>query len=259
VVEADSPHERCFRPDLPVSGRSLLERAKATDSKSKEDDLMIAAIYARKSTEQKGIGDEEKFGHSTGPACEGVRQEEGLVRGRGALYVDDGVSGAEFVKRPGLARLMLSLKPSPSFRILVMSEESRLGREQIETAYILKQITTDAGVRVFFYLTDQERTLESALDNVMLSLTNFASEMEREKARQRAHDAMLRKANALHVASGKVYGYDKMSRSFHLRQGPMGDRSASTWYAGPTPSRRRLNSGGKSWQPPIMPDGRHRV
>ena len=40
-----------------------------------------------------------------------------------------------------------------------MSEKSRLGRESIETAYTLKQIT-DAGVRVFFYLTDQERTLE---------------------------------------------------------------------------------------------------
>jgi len=90
-----------------------------------------------------------------------------------------------------------------------MSEESRLGREQIETAYALKQIT-DAGVRVFFYLEDRERTLDSAMDKVMLSLTNFASEMEREKARQRTYDAMLRKAKALHVTGGKVYGYDNV-------------------------------------------------
>jgi DNA invertase Pin-like site-specific DNA recombinase len=88
-----------------------------------------------------------------------------------------------------------------------MSEESRLGREQIETAYVLKQIT-DAGVRVFFYLEDRERTLESAMDKVMLSLTNFVAEMEREKARQRTYDAMVRKAKALHVTGGKVYGYD---------------------------------------------------
>jgi DNA invertase Pin-like site-specific DNA recombinase len=57
-----------------------------------------------------------------------------------------------------------------------MSEESRLGREQIETAYALKQIT-DAGVRVFFYLEDRERTLDGAMDKVMLSLTDFAAEM----------------------------------------------------------------------------------
>jgi hypothetical protein len=88
-----------------------------------------------------------------------------------------------------------------------MSEESRLGRESIETSYALKQIV-DAGVRVFFYLTDAERKLETAMDKVMLSLANFASEMEREKASQRTHDAMLRKAKAGYVTGGKVYGYD---------------------------------------------------
>ena len=35
------------------------------------------------------------------------------------------------------------------FHALVMSEESRLGREQIETAYLLKQLIT-AGVRVAY-------------------------------------------------------------------------------------------------------------
>ena len=90
-----------------------------------------------------------------------------------------------------------------------MSEESRLGREQIETAYTLKQIT-DAGVRVFFYLEDRERTLGSALDKVMLSLTNFAAEVERERASQRTYDAMVRKAKALHVTGGKVFGYNNV-------------------------------------------------
>jgi DNA invertase Pin-like site-specific DNA recombinase len=120
--------------------------------------------------------------------------------------VDDGISGAEFVKRPGFIRLMNALKPRPAFQFLVMSEESRLGREQIETAYALKSIM-DAGVRVFFYLEDRERTLDSALEKMMLSLTGFASEMERERAKQRTYDAMLRKAKAGHVTGGKVYGW----------------------------------------------------
>jgi hypothetical protein len=42
----------------------------------------------------------------------------------------------------------------------------------------------------------------------MLSLTGFAAEMERERARQRTYDAMLRKAKNGHVTGGKVYGYD---------------------------------------------------
>ncbi len=94
--------------------------------------------------------------------------------------MDDGVSGAEFVKRPGFLRLMNALKPRPPFHVLVMSEESRLGREAIQVGYAFKQIV-DAGIRVFFYLTNQERTLDSATDKMLLALTNFASEFEREK------------------------------------------------------------------------------
>jgi DNA invertase Pin-like site-specific DNA recombinase len=44
----------------------------------------------------------------------------------------------------------------------------------------------------------------------MLSLTTFADELEREKARQRTHDAMSRKARAGHVTGGRVFGYDNV-------------------------------------------------
>ena len=84
------------------------------------------------------------------------------------------------------------MKPRPPFQALVMSEESRLGREASETAYALKQLVT-GGVRVFFYLEDRERTLDSSTDKIMLSLTAFADEhTSRVKARQRVTDAMVR-------------------------------------------------------------------
>jgi DNA invertase Pin-like site-specific DNA recombinase len=168
---------------------------------------MTAAIYARKSTEQTGVSDEEKSVTRQVEHAKAYAARKGWTIAEDHIYVDDGISGAKFVKRPGFLRLMNALKPRPLFDVLIMSEESRLGREQIETAYALKQIT-DAGVRVFFYLEDRERTLESALDKVMLSLTNFAAEMERERAKQRTYDAMLRKAKAGHVTGGRVYGYD---------------------------------------------------
>src|SRR5712691_42520 len=170
---------------------------------------MIAAIYARKSTEQNGVADDEKSVTRQVEHARAYALKRDWTVAHEHIYVDDGISGAEFVRRPDFLRLMNSLKPRPPFRALVMSEESRLGREQIETAYALKQIV-DAGVRVFFYLEDRERTLDSALDKVMLSLTNFASEMEREKGRQRTYDAMARKARALQVTGGKVYGYDNV-------------------------------------------------
>jgi site-specific DNA recombinase len=77
-----------------------------------------------------------------------------------------------------------------------------------ETAYALKQLS-QAGVRVFLYLDDRERTIDSPTDKVLLSVVTFADEVERERARQRTHEAMLRKARALHVTGGRVYGYQK--------------------------------------------------
>src|SRR5215510_14689056 len=100
-----------------------------------------------------------------------------------------------------------------------MSEESRLGREAIETAYALKQLVT-AGVRVFFYLEDRERKLDSPTDKIMLSLTAFADELERERARQRTYDAMQRKAREGHVTGGRLFGYDNVEVA-----GPDGRRS----------------------------------
>jgi DNA invertase Pin-like site-specific DNA recombinase len=170
---------------------------------------MMAAIYARKSTEQNGVADEQK---SVARQIEHARQyaiRKGCTVDDTYIYVDDGISGAEFANRPGFLRLMNALKPRPSFQVLVMSEESRLGREAIETAYALKQLVT-AGVRVFFYLEDRERTLDSPTDKIMLSLTTFADELEREKARQRTYDAMLRKARAGHVTGGRLFGYDNV-------------------------------------------------
>jgi DNA invertase Pin-like site-specific DNA recombinase len=180
---------------------------------------MVAAVYARKSTSQDGVSDEQK---SVARQVEHARQyaaSKGWAIDNDHVYLDDGISGAEFLNRPGFLRLMNSLKPRPSFQVLVMSEESRLGREAIETAYALKQLV-QAGVRVFFYLEDRERTLDSPTDKIMLSLTAFADELEREKARQRTYDAMSRKAKAGHVCGGRTFGYDNIEVS-----GPDGRRS----------------------------------
>ncbi|MDP2320627.1 MAG: recombinase family protein [Acidobacteriota bacterium] len=170
---------------------------------------MTAAIYARKSTEQYGLADEQKSVNRQIDHARAYAERKGWAVNEAAVFVDDGISGAEFATRPGFLRLMNALKPRPAFQVLIMSEESRLGREAIETAYALKQLV-QAGVRVFFYLEDRERTLDSPTDKIMMSLTAFADELEREKARQRTYDAMSRKAKAGHVTGGRVFGYDNI-------------------------------------------------
>jgi site-specific DNA recombinase len=169
---------------------------------------MIAAIYARKSTEQHGISAEDRSVSRQIEHARAYAARKGWTVSEDHVYSDDGISGAEFDKRPGLVRLMNALRPRPPFQALIMSEESRLGREQIETPYALKQLIT-AGVRVFFYLEDRERTLESPTEKLLLSVTAFADEMERERARQRTRDALVRKARQGHVTGGTVFGYQR--------------------------------------------------
>ena len=169
--------------------------------------MLVTAIYARKSTDQTDVADEAKSVTRQVEHARTYATRKGWTVADAAIFVDDGISGAEFAKRPGFVRLMAALKPRPAFQVLIMSEESRLGRETIETAYALKQLIT-SGVRVFFYLEDRERTLDSPTDKIKLSLTAFADELEREKARQRTYDAMRRKASAGYLTGGRVFGYD---------------------------------------------------
>jgi site-specific DNA recombinase len=233
---------------------------------------MTAAIYARKSTDQ-AVADEAKS--VTRQICHA--REYGARKGwtvdEAHVYVDDGISGAEFARRPGFLRLMNALKPQPAFRILIMSEESRLGREAIETAYALKQLVA-AGVRVFFYLEDRERTLDSPTDKIMMSLTAFADELERERARQRTYDALLRKARAGHVTGGRLFGYGNVAivgaagtrshverevieteaavirRIFELSAAGQGMKAiAKTLNAAGVPSPRAQQGRSQSWAP----------
>jgi DNA invertase Pin-like site-specific DNA recombinase len=138
---------------------------------------VVAAVYARKSTDQLGLTDEQKSVTRQVEHARAYPVRKGWTVPDECVFVDDAVSGAEFATRPGFVRLMRALKPYPPFQILVMAEESRLGREQIEVAYALKQLT-QAGVRVWLYLEDRERTLDSPTDKLLMSVTAFADELD---------------------------------------------------------------------------------
>jgi DNA invertase Pin-like site-specific DNA recombinase len=168
---------------------------------------MIAAIYARKSTEQSGVGEEEKSITRQVEHAKAYAAKKGWTIAEEYIYSDDGISGAEFMNRPGFLRMMNALKPRPPFQFLIMSEESRLGREQIESAHVLKQLSL-AGVRIFAYLDDREMVVDNLQDKMRLAFTGLMDEGKRTRAQQRTFNAMHRKALMGHVTGGRVYGYD---------------------------------------------------
>ncbi len=163
---------------------------------------MKAAIYARKST----LDDVGSVARQIEHAKEYATKKGWTVDDR-YVYSDTDISGAEFERRPGYMQLMSTLKPEPPFQALIVSEESRIGREAIETAYALKQLIT-AGVRVFLYMEDRERTIDTPTEKILLAVSAYGDEIERERARDRTWDALLHKAKAGHVTGGRVFGYD---------------------------------------------------
>jgi DNA invertase Pin-like site-specific DNA recombinase len=181
---------------------------------------VIAAIYARKSTEQHVADDQKSVARQIAHARE-YATRNGWVVDDAYVFADDGISGAEFTARPGYQQLLARLKPRPPFDVLIMSESSRLGREAWETGFALKlkQILV-AGVRVFFYLKNRECTFDHPMDKLQFSIVQAFDEMERARASQRATDKALSQARAGHVTGGRVFGYDNVAI-----EGPHGQRS----------------------------------
>jgi len=165
-----------------------------------------AAVYARKSTDQ-AVCDEEKSVTRQVELAVACARTHGFEVPPEHIYVDDAISGAEFDRRPGLMRLLNTLRPQAPFAGLFMADKDRLGREQFETNHILKQISV-AGVRIFEYQNGgHEVRLESPIDKLIMSVSNFAAELERAKASQRTRDALQLKAQRGYVAGGAVFGY----------------------------------------------------
>ena len=168
--------------------------------------MPLGAIYARKSTDQN-IADEEKSVTRQIELAAACAKQHGFEVPQEHIYVDDAISGAEFDRRPGLMRLLNAIRPRAPFSALFMADKDRLGREQFETNHILKQISL-ASVRIFEYQSGgHEVRLESPIDKLIMSVSNFAAELERAKASQRTRDALQLKAQRGYVVGGAVFGY----------------------------------------------------
>src|SRR5262249_55401897 len=117
---------------------------------------MIAAIYARKSTEQTASPEQRSITRQLE-----LSRADAAARGwsAGQEFTDDAISGAEFVKRKGLRVLMESLQPRPHFDVLVVYELSRLGRDQVRTLAAITDIV-EAGVTIACVATGRQITSE---------------------------------------------------------------------------------------------------
>src|SRR5262245_54006954 len=166
---------------------------------------MIAWAYTRKSNDEG-----EKDPDAKSVERQAVRAKEYAAR-KGwrfddrHIYTDDAVSGAEFEKRRGLMRLLhdLEAKLRPRVDVLIVSEDSRLGRfKDSRQLGALTLRINQAGVRIFGYLDDKE--IGEGLESTFKGL---AASEERRRGGQRVKDSMDRLHELGKHAGGKLFGY----------------------------------------------------
>lgn len=168
---------------------------------------MIVAVYGRKSTEQ-----EKGASGASGSVERQVEHAKGYIARKGwtpgPIFYDDNVSGAAYAQLVARNR-MVAAAEAGAFQGLVVSEQSRLGRDMIEVAYTIKRIA-ESGVKIYSYLDDAEISVEDEMAQAMTFLRSFSSASERRQTSKRVFDAGLQRVRAGHVAGAKIWGYDNV-------------------------------------------------
>jgi DNA invertase Pin-like site-specific DNA recombinase len=166
-----------------------------------------AAIYARKPTEQNGVVEANKS----------VTRQKELARAfalsRGwsvvAEFEDDGISGAEFERRPGF-QAMLKAARRGDFQYLVVSEQKSLGRESYETQHTIKRLA-QAGSEIWAYMDGRSLTSRTWIDKAVTAVRSWADEAHRADTALRTHEAHRQKMLAGSRSVPKRYAVNRAS------------------------------------------------
>jgi site-specific DNA recombinase len=162
---------------------------------------MRIGIYARKSNDDPNV---ESVTRQIARSREAAAQVGGVIIEEYVCW-DNEISGAEFVRRPGLAKIREGARRG-AFDVVVTMEPERFGRDMIRSALFLRDLT-EAGVRIYYYLAQQYARFDTAEDRLIAMFRGYASENERENARKRTRDALELKARNGRVTGGVVFGY----------------------------------------------------
>jgi DNA invertase Pin-like site-specific DNA recombinase len=174
---------------------------------------MIAAVYCRKSNDQD-VGEEDKSVARQLAEARITAARHGLTIDEAHIYADDGFTGACYENRPAFTRLIAALTPRPTFQALIVTHMDRIGREQLEIGYRLKQLLV-ADVKI--YAEGAPVPMETVTDIFVNSaVKGFAGAAQRERAQKLTYDALAHKARNGFVTGGNGgFGYRTVRRGSH--------------------------------------------
>jgi site-specific DNA recombinase len=168
---------------------------------------MVAGCYARKSNDEGNKDADAKSVTRQIARAREFAEKQGWTFSDDHVFTDDGISGAEFKRRPGLTRLLTAVQDKAStLTHLIVSEQSRLGRDTIRTLALIQGLA-DHGVEVWSYLENKALHLDDEMAEVEQFMKSWAGASERRKASQRVRDTLRLRAEQGRTTGGRVLGY----------------------------------------------------
>jgi site-specific DNA recombinase len=166
-----------------------------------------AAAYIRKSNDQQDRTEEVKSVATQRDLVTTFAAARGWTLDDKHIYADDGITGALFAERPGLQALLAATRTTPvPFTKLIIVEQSRLGRDQIDTMVLIRDIE-ESGVEIWSTRDGRRITLSDDTSKLLASLEGWRDESERKKTATRVHDAAKTRFERGYVVGGRVHGY----------------------------------------------------
>jgi site-specific DNA recombinase len=188
----------------------MTTRTLRDDGQSSGLGMKIAAIYARKSTEQRNVDDEAKS------VVRQVENARAFAAAKGwrvldeYVYSDDAISGAEIKKLRARQRLLDTIWNKPPFQILIMRDTSRFSRRDGDEAFAELKAIARAGVEVWCYGDGQQFTYGDFASNVVGFVRAEMNADYRRQISRWTYEAMVRKARRGEVTGGTTFGYSNV-------------------------------------------------
>lgn len=160
---------------------------------------MNSAIYIRVSTDEQRESAEAQESEGRRFA---TRQGWPVVQ----VYRDVGVSGAEFIDRPELARVLSDVRRQPRpWDVLIVRDLDRIGRDGPRTMLAVEAVL-EHGAQLWQYATCLEQKSDP-MARAMMAVSGAFAEMERAMISRRTREGHEVRARKGLVTGGACYGY----------------------------------------------------
>jgi site-specific DNA recombinase len=170
---------------------------------------MIAAIYARKSTDQRNVAEDAKSVTRQIDNAKRFAASKGWTVDPAYIYVDDGVSGAALRKLHARQRMLdLIYSGRAPFQVLIVQASDRLSRRDGDEAFAEQKRIARAGIELWFYAKGERFTFGDFRSNVTGILEREFGAEFRRAITEKTTESLLKKFRDGYVTGNLPFGYE---------------------------------------------------